>query len=331
MAALLATLAGCGLGLVLLAPSWTARQLALARLLIRAAEQPGAGPVVPDPRGPLSRHPYLALTLAAVGLLLAAPATIGLALEELDGAQPLTAIAFGATALALIALPCLLIAHRRWQTATLPRLGGQVAPDPDLIRRTPAAPAAGRPRRRPAIWLLVLGTAALMVSAGFVPDARDRPLPRGSALTTSVEGAVILGSVLVIGGAVILLVVRLVRSVTDLRAVDRAVRAAGPWPIRPAPGPGAVRATAGATEPDPARQLCLTLAGVWVVAAEWLVGLNRVAAVRSPTRSGLSDLLPLLNQGWVVALGVIVATTALACRYASRTRNRLRGAITAGG
>ncbi|MFC7625292.1 hypothetical protein [Microlunatus sp. GCM10028923] len=318
--ALVPTLAGLGLGLLVLGPARTAQQLALAGLLIRAGDRPGAALVVPDPRAPVSRAPYQVSVITAVALLIAAPTTLAVAFDQLDGARPVVITAAVLLGAAVIAIPCLVLAGRRWQAGSRPRLDGHL---------TPEAPASSSPRStlnqpdrasfHPVPWLYVLGTVALLI-AGALRDpgsGRRRAAP-GTWLASVIDWLVIIGGTMIIVAAVATLLARLIRAITGLirlgRSLDAPVDPARP--VDPAPA-----------DEDPAGRLCLVLAGLGVVVGEWLFALNGLSATPYPALAGLPAVLPVINTGWLAFMIAVVAGTAAACRFASRARNRLRGAV----
>lgn len=316
--ALVPTLAGWGLGLLLLGPARTAQQVTLAGLLIRAAKEPGSRLVVPDPRGPVSRRPYLISMITAAGALLAAPAP--LALSDQLGLRTALIIAGGILILAILAIWLLVRADRRWRATRLSLLEGQLPPESPSPRPAPGT-RREQGRFRPVSWLYVLGTIALLAARGLRHPDPDRGAVRyGPVLESVVDWLVIIGGAMIVVAAVANLLVRLIRAIAGLITLTRLINAPEDPGRRSDPAPAAG---------DPAGQLCLVLIGFGVVSGEWLFALNRVSATPYPSLAGLSASLPVINSLWTAFMIAVTAAAALACRFASRTRNRLRGALSA--
>ncbi|GAB3740470.1 hypothetical protein [Microlunatus parietis] len=318
--ALLPTLAALGLGLLVIGPARTAQQITLAGLLIRAGEQPGAGLAVPDPRGPVSRRPYLISMITAVGLLIAAPVVLGVAFDRLDGSRPVVISAAALLVGAVIAIPCLVIADRRWRAEALPRLAGHLTPEPpaaaglrDKVTRSDQG------RFRPVAWLYVLGTVALLIVNWLRnPDSGRVSVDRGTVLASVIEWLVIIGCVMIVLAAVANLLVRLIRAIAGLIRLGGLINAPVD-PARPAdPAPA---------DADPAGQLSLVLAGFGVVVGEWLFALNRLSSIPYPSLAGLAAALPMINIAWLALMIIVAVGTAAACRFAGWARNRLRGVL----
>lgn len=317
--ALLPVLAGLGLGLLVIGPARTAQQVALAGLLVRAGERPGARLVVPDPRGPVSRRPYLISMITAVGLLITAPALLGVAFDRLDGSRPVVITAAALLGAALIAVPCLVIADRRWRAETLPRLAGQLTPEPPAEGLRAKVNRTDQGRFHPVSWLYVLGTIALLI-AGWLrdPDSGRRRISPGTVLASVIEWLVIIGGTMIVLAAVANLLVRLIRAIAGLISLNGMINA----PVDPANPPDPAVA-----DKDPAGGLCLVLAGLGVVVGEWLFALNRLGTTPYPALTGLTESLSVINTAWLAFMIIVVAGTALACRFAGWARNRLRGVL----